>query len=89
MGVRTCFRDLQLVASCFSVDSRSLEPLSAVNSLLPRFRADFSQGRRFESCPAHSEPRRQARAVCFAGQACRGADRTGSATYGHTLGEAL
>jgi hypothetical protein len=34
-------RDLQLVAFCFSVDLRSLQAVSAENSLLPRFRADF------------------------------------------------
>jgi hypothetical protein len=41
MRVRACLRDLQLVASCFSVDSRALQVVSADNSLLPRFPADF------------------------------------------------
>ena len=41
MGVRACLHDLQLVAVCFSINSRSLQAVSAENSLLPRFRADF------------------------------------------------
>jgi Pyridine nucleotide-disulphide oxidoreductase len=42
MRVRTCLHDLPLVAVRYSVDSWSLQAVSAENSLFPRFRADFN-----------------------------------------------
>ena len=41
MRVRSCLHDLQLVAVRYNVDSWSLQAVSAENSLLPWFRADF------------------------------------------------
>jgi hypothetical protein len=54
MRVRACPRTPQLTAARRSLEPRSLQLLSAENSSLQQFRADFySQGRWFESSAAH------------------------------------